>query len=230
MAIEGNDGFAQVFSGKKLTAVVSHFGSPWDLLQPGLVFKRYPCCSGAHPALDCIFDLLAEEPFSAEEVASIQVGVSLLGPQELCVHTPKVAIEGKFSMEYALAAAIVYREVGLPQFTDSAVQDPRIQALIPKIKMEVDPELAALGFIGTAPAKIEVRLKNGNLFQRRCDLAKGNPEKPLSDSDLQAKFLNCAATLYPTDKARSALETVLGLEAAPDIQKITQTLGAGPKN
>lgn len=225
-AIEGNDGFAQVFSGKKLDGAGKRFGSPWDLVTPGLVFKRYPCCSGAHPALDAIFELLAEERFSAEEVASIHVGVSLLGPQELCVHTPRLAVEGKFSMEYALSAAIVYGAVGLQQFTDSAVQDSRIQALIPKIKMEVDPELAALGFIGTAPAKIELHLANGRVLRRHCDLAKGNPEKLLTDADLHAKFLNCASLTYSPERAQAALQALLCLEAAPDICAVTQALGA----
>lgn len=79
-AVEGQDGFARAFAAKNVKSDSVRFGRPWDIIKPGLVFKRYPCCSGAHPALDCMLEVIAETPFTADEVESIHVGVSLLGP------------------------------------------------------------------------------------------------------------------------------------------------------
>ncbi len=58
--------------------------------------------------------------------------------------------------------------------------------------MEVSPELAKLGFIGTAPIRLKVYLKNGDVVSLSNDLAVGNPEKPLPELVVREKFLDCA--------------------------------------
>ena len=60
-----------------------------------------------------------------------------------------------------------------------------------RIEMEVDPELAKLGFIGTAPVRMLVRLKDGRTFRLENDLAQGNPQKPLSPDQRKKKFDSC---------------------------------------
>lgn len=220
--IEAKDGFIQVFVDKQLERESVAFGDPWDIVNPGLVFKRYPCCSGAHPALDCLLDLLAESPFTAEDVVSIEVGVSLLGPRELVCNDPTTVDEAKFSMEYVLAAAIRYGELGLAQFEESCVQDPIIRYLIPKIRMEIDEELAALGFVGHAPAKLKIHLRDGRILEGRCDRARGNPEKPMSDEELNQKFLECATEVLALHSARSLLEVLVALEKMKDIEHIVK--------
>ncbi|OEU63501.1 MAG: hypothetical protein BBJ57_12335, partial [Desulfobacterales bacterium PC51MH44] len=96
-AMEAQDGFIQVFSGKEPNPIPLNFGSPWDIVKPGLVLKQYPCCSGTHPATDCILDILKEIPFTAEDVKSIHVGVSQLGIKELVCHRPETPTEARFS-------------------------------------------------------------------------------------------------------------------------------------
>ena len=63
--IEARDGFADVFGNQTTNVHKISFGSPWDLVKPGLVFKKYPCCSGTHPAIDCILHMINETPFTA---------------------------------------------------------------------------------------------------------------------------------------------------------------------
>ncbi|OLQ72780.1 hypothetical protein BIT28_06195 [Photobacterium proteolyticum] len=195
--IEAADGFAQCFTGiTSLDDAEITLGQRWDLLENGLVFKQYPCCSGSHPAIDCWDALLIERerggiPLKTEEIEYIQVGASLLGPRELVCNHPHNAIEAKFSMQYALASRLIHGAVGLTEFTGEAVNDPQVQALIPKIRMRVDPELEKLGFVGTAPVKIRVYLANGETLSIENDLARGNPEKPLSQAEIENKFNAC---------------------------------------
>ncbi len=223
-AIEAQDGFVQVFSGKKPKKCALRFGETWDIITPGLVFKRYPCCSGTHPAVDCMMEILEETPFSADQVESIHVGVSLPGLKELVCHSPTTPTEARFSMEHALAAAIVYRKIGLSEFTSESVNDPGIREIIPKITMEIDPQLAKLGFIGRAPAKLRIALKDGRLLKGRCDLAKGNPEKPLNDEELSAKFFECASKVFEPDRSQRVFDALLSIEKVEDINSITRLL------
>jgi len=159
--IEAVDGFAQCFTGiDSLADAQVNLGQQWDLLDNGLVFKQYPCCSGSHPAIDCWDALLKQRLLTVDDIEYIQVGTSLLGPRELVCQHPHNAIEAKFSMQYALAARLIYGAVGLTEFTDVAVRDPRVQTLMPKIHMDIDPQLEQLGFIGTAASE------NYHLFER----------------------------------------------------------------
>ncbi|MGF1715910.1 MmgE/PrpD family protein [Photobacterium chitinilyticum] len=227
--IEAADGFAQCFTGiSSLEGVEVTLGRQWDLLENGLVFKQYPCCSGSHPAIDCWDALiverglverglvgkeLGERVLDPDDIEYIQVGASLLGPRELVCDHPQNVIEAKFSMQYALAARLIHGAVGLDQFTDEAVRDPRVQALMSKIRMRVDPELEKLGFIGTAPVKIRVYLANGETLSIENDLAKGTPEKPLSQAEIEKKFTSCVVPRVGEHKCQHWLSALANLEA-----------------
>lgn len=192
--LEAPDGYAQCFA-HPIDANQCHcrLGDKWDLLERGLVFKRYPCCSGSHPALDVWDEYLKKHPLSAENIASMKLGVSLLGPKELVSHQPKNSIEAKFSMEFALAARLIKGAITPATFTDEVVLDPAIQCLMSKMTMFVHPELEKLGFIGTAPVRLTIECKDGQQIQLSNDLARGNPEKPLSEHELHEKFHQCTS-------------------------------------
>ncbi|PSW11407.1 MmgE/PrpD family protein [Photobacterium sanctipauli] len=213
--IEAPDGFGQCFAQRTdFGGAVLTLGKQWDLIDSGLVFKQYPCCSGSHPAIDCWDELLQERSIHPDEIEYIQVGASLLGPRELVCNLPQNAIEAKFSMQYALAARLIHGEVGVASFTDGKVQEPQVQALMGKIQMRVDPELEKLGFIGTAPVKIRIYLKSGDTLFIENDLAKGNPEKPLSATDIERKFTACVAPKVGEVQCQQWLAVLGQLEAA----------------
>ncbi|HEA65987.1 MAG TPA: MmgE/PrpD family protein [Desulfobacterales bacterium] len=223
-AIEATDGFGQVFSGGRLEKNTVDFGNPWDIVKPGLVFKKYPCCSGAHPAIDCLLEILHKTPFTPDQLESISVGVSQLGPLELVCHDPGTVTEARFSMEYALAVAVRYGKVGLEQFESSCINDPQVKELIPKIQMELDPEFSPLGLIGTAPAKLHIVLKDGRTLDGRCDLAKGNPEKPLTDGELSSKFLECVSDIITPQNSKRILKDLFAFEKIDDINSILKMI------
>ena len=200
-ALEASDGYAACFAARlpreKCTV---DLGSRWDLMENGLVFKQYPCCSGTHPALDVWGEWADKVHPKLDDIEAVHLGVSLLGPRELISHCPRNAVEAKFSMEFALASRLVYQRAGIEEFTDDKVLDVRIQALMKKMTMEIDPDLAKLGFIGTAPVRIRIKTKSGVVCLAN-DLAKGNPEKPLSESDRKAKFSSCVSPIAGSETA-----------------------------
>lgn len=212
-AVEGADGFALCFTGQGIKGEVN-IGDYWDLRENGLVIKRYPCCSGSHPTNDVWDEYLSGHPLKAENIDHIEAGVSLLGPKELTCHLPQNAIQAKFSLEFALAYRLIFGKLSLASFTDQNVLAPEIQAMMKKIKMEVSPELATLGFIGTAPIRLKVYLKNGEVISLSNDLAVGNPEKPLPESVFKEKFLDCSKGVTKVKTAEKWYEILQGLENA----------------
>lgn len=210
-AVEGADGFALCFTGQGTKGEID-IGEFWDLRENGLVIKRYPCCSGSHPANDIWDDYLSSHPLKAEDIEYIEAGVSLLGPKELTCHLPQNAIQAKFSLEFALAYRLIFGKLSLASFTDENVLAPEIQAMMMKIKMEVSPELAKLGFIGTAPIRLKVYLKNGDVVSLNNDLAVGNPEKPLPEPVVREKFLDCSKGVTDLKTAEKWYQILQNLE------------------
>lgn len=212
-AVEGADGFALCFTGQGTKGEVD-IGEFWDLRENGLVIKRYPCCSGSHPTNDVWDEYLSTHPLKAEDIDHIEAGVSLLGPKELTCHLPQNAVQAKFSLEFALAYRLIFGKLSLASFTGQNVLAPEIQAMMKRIKMEVSPELAKLGFIGTAPIRLKVYLKNGDIVSLSNDLAVGNPEKPLPELVVREKFLDCAKGAADPEKAEKWYQILQNLENA----------------
>ena len=212
-AVEGADGFALCFTGETIKGEVD-IGEFWDLHENGLVIKRYPCCSGTHPTNDVWDEFLSAHPLKAEDIDHIEAGVSLLGPKEMTCHLPQNAVQAKFSLEFALAYRLIFGKLSLSSFTDQNVLAPEIQAMMKKIKMEVSPELAKLGFIGTAPIRLKVYLKDGMAITLSNDLAVGNPEKPLPEQVVKEKFMDCSKGAADQEKAEKWYEILKNLENA----------------
>ena len=210
-AFEAADGFADCFGASSRTQAAS-FGKPWDLATKGLAFKLYPCCSGAHPALDLLGDLMRQGTFKADDVESIHAGLSLLGPRELVNHQPKTPLEARFSLEYTISAMLLRGQLTLDELTPEAVAAPDIQAFMRRVSMAVDEDLAKLGFIGTAPVKLRITLKNGQIITAANDLARGNPEKPLTDQDFSEKFMRNATRFLPQKTTQQLLEALFALD------------------
>ncbi|ESY63175.1 MmgE/PrpD family protein [Mesorhizobium sp. LNHC252B00] len=220
-AIEGADGFLDCFAGNSTSYVKRiaslTFGAPFDLVSRGVAYKRYPCCSGSHPACDLMLELVVEHNLKPEDIAVINVGVSLLAERELICHEPSTPQQARFSMEFALAAAIAKQEVTLATFHSEVVADAQVRDLMSKVRLRLDDELAQLGFIGTAPVKLEIALIDGRVLRSSRDLAIGNPERPFSDSDRKGKFMMCAVRQLDEKAAAQAYDALQRFQTWNDV-------------
>lgn len=216
-SFEGVDGFMQTFGGIYEGEVDLKFGDTWDLLQNGLVFKRYPSCSGAHPAIDLALEMGPKYGLNFRDIKRIDVGCSLLAPKELNCEFPTDALQAKFSMRYAIASALFYGGAGLGEYTNEKVADPQIQEFMRKIYVSVDNEFKRLGFIGTSPVKIKITLENGEILNGKCLLAKGNPQNPLSTDEMASKFYECTKDLRENKRL---FETLNELEKCENLEEI----------
>ena len=115
-ALEGRFGFMRAFSGgsgydpEKAAASI---GSRCYMVESGIEIKKYPCCGSAHLALDATAKLLAQETLTADQVDHIDVLVDFDPPRSLIHSRPTGGLEGKFSMQYCLAAEILDGRIGL---------------------------------------------------------------------------------------------------------------------
>jgi 2-methylcitrate dehydratase len=53
---------------------------------------------------------------------------------------------------------------------------------------------------GSAPTNLTLKLKNGQVYAKRIDYARGMPRNPLTPPGIEAKFPDLATTVIPKSK------------------------------
>ena len=222
--LEGPAGYGQVLAGRSDGwKVLEGLAREWQILVPGIAVKPYPCGALIHPAIDEVLALVRGHDLSAGAIAAIEVGSNRHTLDCLFHHDPARGIEGKFSMEFCLAAAAVDRAVGIATFADDRVRDPAIRSVMGRVRLYRHPDAERAGY-GGAHIILDLRLADGRIFHREPDGASGSPRRPLAREALEAKFRDCAGRVLPAGRIGRALDLLWGLEAVRDVRDIVGVL------
>ena len=167
-------------------------GSEWKILKYRLGIKKYPACYCTHRALDAMLELLAHHPLRPDEIERITVSLSDTHSLILRNHQPQTGLAAKFSMEFAMAAAVISRRAGLAEYTDGFVRRPEVQELMGKVGVETnrnyDPEVSGASVFD----RVRVELVSGGVVEsENVARAKGHADRPLSEQELFEKFRTC---------------------------------------
>ena len=156
-------------------------------------------------------------------VAEIVCETSERARSFLVHHRPQTGLEGKFSMEYAMAASVLHGKMGLAQFSDESVRDPRAQDLVQRVHYE-HPDAGQPEWDMTLPDIVRVELRDGRQLSQRVDIPKGDPMLPLSWDELVAKFHDCATSLLPEEKRTAAVQQIAAFETLADLNPLMANL------
>ena len=219
--------FNAMAGGGDASKIAGRLGRPYFMIDPGISIKPYPSGSLSHPAQDVILDLVKKNDLRAEHIDSVIVGTNSNVPNALIYSVAKTALEGKFSIPFCMAIAIVERKAGIAQFTDRKVRDPRVIEMMKRVTLVVDPELEALGY-DQVRSRVTVKLKDGRTLEGRADVARGHPEKPMSWDELAEKFRDCCR-LVPGIETEAAIGFVAELDKQKAIAPLIRALGGRAK-
>jgi 2-methylcitrate dehydratase PrpD len=229
--VEGKLGYAQAFAGPEkfdLDKITLDLGKRFDIVSPGVGLKRYPSCARTHPAIDAMLDMVMKNDILPENVQSISCAGSYTTPTMLIHSRPQTALEGKFSMEFCMALALLERKVELPDFKDQKVQDPRIQELIKKVSFSIRPDLNTIENSGNPSTTVKVLLKDGREFTKTVDEAKGTPGNPLSAEEVRGKYRQCVKGIQSKKEMEKSIEIIENLESLKKITSLTDLLRSAP--
>ncbi len=226
-ALEHGDGFGSTYGAGSPPAwdlATTALGTPHDLVDPGIGVKRFPACASTHQSLDATLALAEEHGIDPATVEAVECGVYYLAPHQLIYDRADTALQGKFSMPYCVAVALLDRSVGLAQFTDERVRRPDVQALMPKVRMFVHPEQTTRDCLPTRFSEVTISLRDGRRLSRRVAHAKGQPRNPLTDAEMTTKFRDCAARVLSPEAAESVLAAVQALDTMTDTSALARSL------
>ena len=226
--LESPMGYAKVFSPNSDPIRMSQdLGAPFDIVTNGLAFKPYPSCRFTHHLIDAVLHLVNMHAVDADDVLAMDCRIFPVVTQVLIHHRPKTALEGKFSLEYCVARALLDRNVRLDHFTDKALSDHKVQDLMSRVRYHHvnDDTNEKLGEGGAMPpAGVKLILRDGTELSHTVKVPKGDPGNPMTADELIAKFRDCAARSLSPQKIDRCVEVLLHLELLEDISSFTDVI------
>jgi 2-methylcitrate dehydratase PrpD len=194
---------------RDVAAITERLGRPYVLEGP-LRMKRFPACNPGHPLIDAALRLCAEQSFCADDIEWIEADLhtfSLLRPR------PCDQESAGFSGAFLLAATLVHREFGLDQLTEKAVDDPRIQILMQRVRHVPAAE----------KEKVTISLRGNNVVS--VDVL---PVRRLTTRDaVREKFRDCAGRALDRTAMEQVEDQILTIEQQPNIGSLMAAASNG---
>lgn len=195
-------------------------GARWRLTDIGLNIKRYPLCYSTHRAIDAMLAIVERHDLTLDAVREVRVGAGRTQLLMLHNHAPKTGLEAKFSMEFAMASALVARRVGLSELSDEFVRSPEVVEAMRKVRCTVAHE-SMVGRPDSEPDTVEVELTNGeSLHHGPVLFARGSWQQPLTTEELHAKFADCVSGRIDRARADELFRSLIGLRALPNVRDL----------
>ncbi|MEX2722859.1 MAG: MmgE/PrpD family protein, partial [Candidatus Freyarchaeota archaeon] len=218
-ALEEEFGYLKVTTGEYNREAMEKLGNPWEMVAPGIYYKLYPCCHYGHAAINALLSIIRDNKIDPESVEGIEVGATQAIYDNLIYHEPKTGLEGKFSMQFFMADALLGRGIRLEDFTDERVRDPKIVEFMKKTKFQVDPEINKLVpyGLGAAISRVKIKTKRGEEFVKD-----GMPTAGLEE--LKQKYEICAGYVLTQDKIEESVKLVLELEKLDNLHTLMQLM------
>ncbi|MGH2699371.1 MAG: MmgE/PrpD family protein [Actinomycetota bacterium] len=218
--LEAKHGFLEVFSPDPDPSLAAEgLGQDWTLLDDG--FKPYACGSLTHPTIEAVLALKQEHDLFAGDIAAIEATVNGYVSWVTAKDSPATGLEGKFSIFHGAAVAAVDGAASVNQFTDERVQDPAVVEMRGRVSIVVDDELPK------DAARVTLTLTDGRTLTHAIVHNKGTPARPMSDAEIEAKFLDLATEHIGTASARQVADMCWHLEET-DLGAIVKLCSGTP--
>ncbi len=187
-------------------------GRRWWLEEAGIGLKLYPMCYATHRAIEGLLALIDLHHIEPDAIASMTVKASSVHMIPLVHLAPRIALDARFSIEFALAAAAIARRVSLAETTDAFVQRPDVQTMMRKVVRDFDAGPDAAVFAAEPDDSLTVVLSDGRVLERKL-VAPRDRAADVKPTAIRSKFLDCAAASgHAESDVASLFEALQGIE------------------
>jgi len=176
----------------------------------GLAVKTYPCCYALQrpiSALSQVAARMADQGLDHTAVRRIVLRTPEATVVPLIHHRPGTGLEGKFSLEYGAAAALLDSYPGFGSFTDAAVRRDEARRLGGLVEAKLDPGGT---WLLDGELEAEVFLADGSVLRANLQFPPGSPVRPPTAAQLEAKLADCVRGL-DTDPASWTWQNAAGV-------------------
>jgi 2-methylcitrate dehydratase PrpD len=196
--------------------VVALLGVKWDV--ENLAQKYHASCHATHSPLEAVWGVVKEKDIALESIKCITVHSSQLALDAATKMSPKTGLEGKFSIPYCVANALLTGVTGMAAFTDEKVIDPAVRALMEKVKVVLDPGIMGL------QSTVEVETADGSIYKGFSDILQQIPPLDRKREKIALKAMDLCSPVLGSDGAQRMLDQIRNLERIENMRSFAETL------
>jgi 2-methylcitrate dehydratase len=186
-------------------------------------FKSFPCDHEAQCAVTPALQLHHALQGKVDQIEQVDI--------ETYAFALKIAADGSdkwhpvnretadHSIPYVVAVALSTGKVWIDDFDEARIRNPDLHALMRKIRVRASEECTSQWPLAL-PFRITVTTRSGENHVREVRYAKGHPRNPMTDAEIEAKFLKLATPVMGQTAAERALGALWGLEQIGNARKI----------
>ncbi|KAJ6577114.1 hypothetical protein B0H10DRAFT_1836380 [Mycena sp. CBHHK59/15] len=219
-AIEAPRGWAHVVSvSNDVDVQVASLGTVWEIAKNA--FKPFPCGIVVHPVIDGCIQLhrdMTAKGMSAADIQSVHARVHPLVLELTGKKTPKDGLQAKFSVYHGGSVGLVLGKAGPAQYEDKVVLDDEIVALRDRITATADESL------GADETEITLILRDGTTMTKHVQHAIGSLEVPMSEKQLEEKFVDQVSLVLGAEGARQASQTCWALQGINSVTELAKNI------
>lgn len=208
--LEGEVGFGAAMSQNPDWAkATSGLGEDYHIVR--MTFKNHGCCGHTFPSIDGALVLKARHQIDCRNIRKIRIATYKAGLDIIDNAAPEGEYQAKFSLQYVVAHALVHGSVRLNAFLPERLNDAEVRTLMRKVECVADAALSK-GYPTQRAAQVEIEMNDGRKYAHFQPTRKGDPEMPLTDEELNDKFVELAAPVIGEAPARALLAQLWALD------------------
>jgi 2-methylcitrate dehydratase PrpD len=187
-------------------------------------FKPFPAAHVIHPYISAAIRLRGKYSIRPSDIESVDCPVTQFIVSIVCEpiaekHAPASDSHGRVSLQYSVAEALFFGELGKHAYSDRSRRNPELLALARKVRYHVDPDYPGPGRFKGA---LTVRLKDGRQFTEVEEYNRGSAENPMTYQELRAKFEDNASGFLSADARARVADQVGHLDTLPDAKVLLE--------
>lgn len=188
---DAKQGYCDTFHDNFRSEELLNYGrAPWRIVSPGYAIKMFPSQFGTHFGITAALELYPKLP---KGVAIRRVELTAPPMNYVNRPRPKTGLDGKFSLQYTAASAMLDGKVGIRTFTDERLFKADMQDLLAKFTVQHDPAIP--GRFEEMHVVLRVELANGETLEARCDGPRGKwGTPPISEAEHLVKVRDALST------------------------------------
>lgn len=217
--LEGEKGFCPALSEAPKIEKITQNLSYGDLKIQHNSFKPYACCKHAHAAVYGAQTLRGSHGIKPEDIDCVEIRVNNITDFLINNPAPQNVYGCKFSIQYCVAAALVYGKAGVDEFNARARGSTVMQKIMDKISVVKEEKQELLNRENPAKlaSEIIIKMKDGAKYQMQVDYPKGDPDNPMTWEESNAKFIALAEPVCGCRKAEKLSAYIKNIDEISDI-------------
>lgn len=204
-------------------------GTRWRILEQ--YFKPYPICRWAQPAVEAALAVQRVHGVNARAISRVEV-TSFHQAVRLAARRPATTEAAQYSLPFPVAIALARQRLGAEEVEEEALHAPEALRLSTSMVLREADEYNAR-FPAERWAHVELVLDDGRRLRSDPAVAPGNPENPLSDDQLLAKYRALTEPVLGSAWGEELHTAVVGLADSPDLgsflEALTAAVGTGTR-